>query len=397
MANFRSTDVRLLIRFTDHKIVVVSIGGKEHEKIEFPAAAAIQKDWRYVYFEEAIAARENNQVDYFEWIEHVFTVRRSKKFWTQDIIERVMMREDVMILGTRPRYVVVCTRYKRVGETSSLFSHPFAPYCSYTDHVLCESEERLYLSGSGLLNSVALNMNANFTNLVYNGSYNGHVAGPGFDDIVNYFIKLLCMKGYDLTDTEGQAFCRELVLKYCYVALDLESEMKKLKENGDVLHEIVSPSGIRIELGKECFLAPECLFDPDLVGLNHGGAVSSFYDILEPFAEEIEIDVLLCGYFMDGLRGFETRLQREITAMSNQNIELKFQTASSLEQGALTIYSKSDFPRNRDSAVGMLENNEDVDSALHPIHVGEMLEDQQEEITAADDVSILVLLLLEGN
>mmetsp|Transcript_14568 Transcript_14568/g.17005 ORF Transcript_14568/g.17005 Transcript_14568/m.17005 type:complete len:368 (-) Transcript_14568:2335-3438(-) len=344
MASFTSTDVRLLIHFTDHKILVVTIGGREQKIIEIPAAVAIHKEWGGVYFEEAIAARENNRTKSFVWKEHAFD-RRNEFYYsrTDKILSRLLCRNDVknLGLGTVTRYVVVCSSYKQTGENTSKFisHHISANGVNY----ICRSEETLYLKASGLLHGVTLNINDNITNLVYNGSYNGHVAGPGFDDIVNYFIKLLCMKGYDLTDTEGQAFCRELVLKYCYVALDLESEMKWLKENGEVLHEIIAPTGMTIELGKECFLAPECLFDPGLVGLNNGGVAACFHEVSESLTEEGEIPVLLCGYFMDGLAGFEERLQRDVAAISNKNIELKFQKASSLEQGA-SMFSKFDFP-----------------------------------------------------
>jgi len=337
MANFPPSDLRLFVRFTERKLLCSLLGGSEHKSIELPSALAGDID-RSFYFEDAVAAENRNEAEKFEWIEHGFRHRKSNgklSFDPDVLLFALFHREDVMRMR-KTGYVAVCSSYRRTDETSSVFSQNQGMMSYFSTNILYTSEESLFAKGANFSNGVTLNLSTDFTNLVHNESYSGNVAGPGFVDLVNYFIKLLCIKGYDLTSAEGQAFCRDLVLKYCYVASDLESEMMRLEEKGGVLHEVKSPVGSIIELGKECFLAPECLFDPGLVGLSNAGVAACLHDISESFTGASEIPVLLCGYFVEGLPGFEARLRREITEL-DADINLKVQTASSLEEGVLRL------------------------------------------------------------
>ena len=343
MAEFSRADVRLFVRYIDRKIEVTVLGGESHETLEIPAAMATTESGSVLYFEDAVAARQENKAESFEWIEHPF---EDQKFAVglNALILNLVEREDVLALGTGERYIVLCSSYRKTGETASNYRRPTCLIPRSTNHFLFTSEEQLYGKGSGFSDGFTLNLTGDFTNLVFGQNIRGYVAGPGFDNIVNSFIKMLCLKGYDLTDSEGQLFCRELVSKYCYVALDLDSEIELVEKNGGVLHEIVSPKGTTIELGKECFLAPECLFDPGLVGLPGPGVGVWFHDVSALLNEGDEIPVLLCGYFNDGLVGFGERLHSEIAKSFGSDLKLHIQTASSLQAGAFMI-RKSEFPR----------------------------------------------------
>ena len=357
MADFTPVDVRLLVRFEDRQVVVTKLQHNGNQVVQMPAAAAKLRDSNdFFYFKEAIAGKNDNSVSAFEWIEHAFYNPADYDYTTQISLTcfllQVFAHEDVRSLGTQERFILVCSSYLKQSERMSIYKDlDFRPQPrNVNDHILFTSEERLYAKGSGFSHGIIMNLTSDFNNLVHKIStpvYNqyadsSHVAGPGFDTIVNSFIKMLCMKGHDYTDTKGQAFCRELVLKYCYVPLDLKSEMELLEKKGGVLHVITSPDGTSIELGKECFLAPECLFDPSLVGLTGVGVAGCFHDASERFQEADEIPVLLCGYFIEGLVGYGERLQREVAKTQGGNIKLQLLTASTLEQSVMTL-QKSEF------------------------------------------------------
>mmetsp|Transcript_7562 Transcript_7562/g.8681 ORF Transcript_7562/g.8681 Transcript_7562/m.8681 type:complete len:350 (+) Transcript_7562:125-1174(+) len=129
----------------------------------------------------------------------------------------------------------------------------------------------------------------------------------GFERIVNYFIKLLCQKGYDLTSTSGKEICKDLAKKYCYIADDFDRECKRLDEVNGVLHKIQIADGSEIELGKECFLAPELLLNPALDGLDTDGLISLFGK--KTFKTS---NVLVAGSFGENLIGLPQRVAKEL-------------------------------------------------------------------------------------
>ena len=338
MTQFSPEDVRLFIRFTERKIIGRAVGPGGHKLFEVPAAMARDENGKVLFFEEAVVANEASQAERFEWVEHAFFYK-VLPLHLSFLLTRLFHRADVAALGSGQKYVLVCSSFRRSSANTSVFRN----YVSFFDrtHILFTNEERLHSKGSEFSNGVVLNLTADFTNLVFRQE-RGYIIGPGLDTIVNSFIKMLCLKGYDLTDEDGQAFCRDLVLKYCYIAVDLESEVQLLERKGGVLHEIISPDGTTIELGRECFLTPECIFDPSLVGLSDAGVAAHFYELSERFQEGDEIPVLLCGYFIEGLVGFGERLQSETQKTLGNNIKIQLKTASSLEQAA-SMLKKSDF------------------------------------------------------
>jgi len=132
----------------------------------------------------------------------------------------------------------------------------------------------------------------------------------GFETMVNLFIKLLCEKGYDFTAQKDRLLCYKLFMDYCYVALDFEKELERIENLEGPLHEIAMEDGTVLELGKECIIAPEVLFDPGLVGLDE----DSILAIFEPTGNFIGIpnSFILAGGCAPRLKGLSERIQQEI-------------------------------------------------------------------------------------
>jgi len=141
----------------------------------------------------------------------------------------------------------------------------------------------------------------------------------GFDTIVNLFIKLLCEKGYDFTAQRYRIFCQKLVLDYCYVALDFEKELERIENLDGPLHEITLEDGTVLELGKECIIATEVLFNPGLVGLDQDNIISLIQYACPHLLDSFPL--FLSGGFAPALKGLGERIQLELEGINTDFIE----------------------------------------------------------------------------
>jgi len=142
----------------------------------------------------------------------------------------------------------------------------------------------------------------------------------GFDTIVNLFIKLLCEKGYDFTARHNRFFCQKLVLDYCYVALDFEKELERIENLDGPLHEITLEDGTVLELGKECIIATEVLFNPGLVGMDESNILSLLQE--EEFPSLLHYaPIFLAGEWAPALQGLDERILRELDLLGENPIE----------------------------------------------------------------------------
>jgi len=142
----------------------------------------------------------------------------------------------------------------------------------------------------------------------------------GFDTIVNLFIKLLCEKGYDFTAQQDRLFCHKLVMDYCYVALDFEKELERIENLDGPLHEITLEDGTVLELGKECIIAPEVLFNPGLVGMD-GNSIMTLFQRAEFFALGNSPCIIFVGGCAPALKGLGERIQLELEKTNTRYID----------------------------------------------------------------------------
>jgi len=164
----------------------------------------------------------------------------------------------------------------------------------------------------------------------------------GVGAVVNLFIKLLCEKGYSFTDTRDRLLCYKLVMDYCYVALDFDKELERIEKLDGPLHEITLEDGSILELGKECIMATEVLFKPELVGKDEKSIMSLFQQYY--FADwSNSPPVLLIGGCASSLKGLGERIQQELRHIDCINAPIQIIKTEIREDAAKAMEVKFGF------------------------------------------------------
>ncbi|OMJ65823.1 hypothetical protein SteCoe_37570 [Stentor coeruleus] len=96
-------------------------------------------------------------------------------------------------------------------------------------------------------------------------------------DITNHLARLLAERGYSLNNSAEREVVRDIKEKLCYVALDFNEEMLKSKISSNVEKQYELPDGSNLTIDNERFRAPECIFQPSLLGLDIDGADEATY------------------------------------------------------------------------------------------------------------------------
>ena len=104
-----------------------------------------------------------------------------------------------------------------------------------------------------------------------------HIGGR---DITRYLLQLLKLKGYPFQRTIDFDIMNEIKEKYCYVAGDLNVELKLATETSNLDERFELPDGQSIKIGMERFQAPEALFQPHLLCLSSSGVDSMLFDAI---------------------------------------------------------------------------------------------------------------------
>lgn len=88
-------------------------------------------------------------------------------------------------------------------------------------------------------------------------------------DLTEYLMTILKEKGISLNTSAEREIVRELKEKFCYVALDPDTEMQVPEHELEKTFEM--PDGSTIGVTTERFRAPEVLFNPGLLGKEANG------------------------------------------------------------------------------------------------------------------------------
>mmetsp|Transcript_14889 Transcript_14889/g.18042 ORF Transcript_14889/g.18042 Transcript_14889/m.18042 type:complete len:347 (+) Transcript_14889:75-1115(+) len=243
----------------------------------------------------------------------------------------VLRQPEVLEAAETCKYLLVAIQYAFISDDSTQggFFDYYSPliqhYSPSLEHCTA-SEERLSVIGRQALGTrFALNISGDITSLRKCTLAEGYVPCTGFvkigfDAIVNQFIKLLCEKGYDLTGLKGRLFCQELVLDYCYVALDLEKELERIENLDGPLHKVRMEDGSVLELGKECVLATEVLFNPRFIGMDEQ-SIMSVFDRNDFTGLPKTPPLILTGSCAPKLKGLDERIQQELETMDEKYVD----------------------------------------------------------------------------
>ncbi len=96
--------------------------------------------------------------------------------------------------------------------------------------------------------------------------------------VTEYLIKLLLVRGYAFNSSADFETVREIKEKLCYVAYDIDKDRKLSQETTVVDKEYKLPDGQNIIVGRERFMAPECLFNPLLIDVEQVGIPDMIYE-----------------------------------------------------------------------------------------------------------------------
>jgi actin beta/gamma 1 len=145
-------------------------------------------------------------------------------------------------------------------------------------------------------------------------------------DITNYLQRLLRQKGYSFTTSAEKEIVRDIKEKLCYVALDPEKELMLAKKVAGMEKTYILPDGETITVGVERFLAPECFFNPGVLGKE----LEPLDDVVVNSIKACDVDLrrdLYGNIVMSGgstmFPGLKERLQKEIKEQIPESVDVK--------------------------------------------------------------------------
>ncbi len=145
-------------------------------------------------------------------------------------------------------------------------------------------------------------------------------------DITQYLQRLLRQKGYTFTSSAEKEIVRDIKEKLCYVAMDPEKELMLSKKIAGMEKSYMLPDGEVINVGIERFLAPECFFNPSVLGKE----LEPLDDVLVDAINACDVDLrreLFSNIVLSGgstmFPGIKERLSKEIKELIPDSVDVR--------------------------------------------------------------------------
>jgi len=145
-------------------------------------------------------------------------------------------------------------------------------------------------------------------------------------DVTKYLQRLLRQNGYSFNSTAEQEIVRDIKERLCYVAVDPEKELMLSKKIKGMEKSYMLPDGETVSMGVERFLAPECFFNPGVVGKE----LQPLDDAIVASINECDLDLrrdLYSNIVLSGgstmFPGIKERLTKEIKEQVPESIDVK--------------------------------------------------------------------------
>ncbi|VEU41747.1 unnamed protein product [Pseudo-nitzschia multistriata] len=186
--------------------------------------------------------------------------------------------------------------------------------------VAMHEQAALVLYTQGIETGVVVELGESISNIV--PVYKGH-AIPTLDrslavggrSITSYLVKLLRLKGFQLSEKEDLEIGRKIKEAVCYVALDLDTD-ERLAADTTILTELFKLSdGTVISVGRERFGAVEALFKPDLCNSESNGLSDMIFEVIKGAGIDCRADLYRNVILSGGtslLQGMQARLERDL-------------------------------------------------------------------------------------
>ena len=148
-------------------------------------------------------------------------------------------------------------------------------------------------------------------------------------DVTHYLGRLLRQNGHIFTSSSEKQIVRDVKEKLCYVAMDPEKELMLSKKISGMEKSYMLHDGEVIDVGVERFLAPECFFNPSVLGKE----LDPLDDVLVNAINACDVDLrrdLFGNIVLSGgstmFPGIKERLTKEIKELIPDSVDVRIRS-----------------------------------------------------------------------
>jgi len=145
-------------------------------------------------------------------------------------------------------------------------------------------------------------------------------------DLTDYLRKILTESGYSFTTTAEKEIVRDVKEKHCFVSEDYEADLAKADQSTEFEKTYELPDGNTITISTERFRAPECLFNPSMIGKEEAGVHKLTYNSIMKCDIDIRKDLyqnIVCSGGSTMFPGLPERMKKEIAKEAPASMEVK--------------------------------------------------------------------------
>ena len=149
-------------------------------------------------------------------------------------------------------------------------------------------------------------------------------------DLTEYFVKLLLETGLRFTTTAEKEIVKAIKEKSCYVALDLEDEIRAVEP---FIYEL--PDGTHVVIRDQRIRCPEALFKPSMAGKEGNGISQTCYDSIQKCDIDIRKNLYNCIILSGGttmFNGLPERLTKDMKSLAPYSMKEEIKVIASPER-----------------------------------------------------------------
>ena len=145
-------------------------------------------------------------------------------------------------------------------------------------------------------------------------------------DITKFLQKLMRQAGYPLITEQEKRVLIDIKENECYIAADFEEEITIAKDISKIQKEHLMPDGNKIIVGIERFTAPECIFNPSIMGKELPPLHEALYEAIIQsdihYRKELFNNIILSGG-NTLFSGFKERISMELRKLIPESSNIK--------------------------------------------------------------------------
>jgi len=261
------------------------------------------------------------------------------------VTEIKKLRAVDLLLRERERTFVIVSPYG-YDEESSRFEFIYDTRLIHqvqSQGVLVLSEDEMVSQSLRMSEGIVINLKREYFYVTkfpeMNHVYHSQIAKGskiGLEDSLNYFIKALCLKGFDLTAPIFRDELREIFFNNCYCSVDYEADCARIEENNGV-EKIVVIGDTEVPLGAELFQSIEVLFRPSMIGFENSSSIMAKVEDMIQAENIVMLNAALIEEEDFIVPGISERIRLEIENLSSAETLLSFnsiQCESDISAGA---------------------------------------------------------------